>query len=135
MAVCSKSSSLSSTTVGVNVTIFMWADFSPLMLVSSQTYSHVATNGQVSIAISPKLTKVFYSYTTPTKTLTPVLKDVSLELGTFTDLAFVNATAFNSTAAIWSNRFNQSNFHLTDRFLVIRNDSYSASTYNKVFAE
>lgn len=90
LAVCSVAKSLNNTTVGVDVTIFMWADFSPLTLVSNQTYSYVAGNGQVSISISPSLTKVFYSYTTPTKTLTPVLKNVSLELGTFTDLNFVN---------------------------------------------
>lgn len=113
----------------------MWADFSPLTLVSNQTYSYVAANSQVFISITPSLSKVYYSYTSPTKTLTPVVKDVSLELGTFTDLTFLNKTAFNSTGAIWSNHFNQSNFHLTDRFLVMRNDSYSASTINAVFAE
>lgn len=78
MAVCSTSKSLNSTSIEVNITIFMWADFSPLTLVSTQTFSHVATNSIVSIFISPKLTKVFYSYTTPTKVLTPVLKNVSL---------------------------------------------------------
>jgi hypothetical protein len=133
-AICNQVSFKSTSSVQLNVTILMWVQLATLTLLKQQTYQYTAQQSNVSMQISPRLTKVYYSYFDAKGALVPIFKDIDFDLAAINDINFIDNASFIATANIWQNAFKNTNFYIDDKYIAIRNDS-SKSVTNTVYVE
>lgn len=112
----------------------MWLDLQSFTLIANQSLTYYSAKSSVFIAISPQLTKIFYSLYDSNGSQLAFIKAIDFETATITDINFVDLSLFAAIANIWNNKFAKSNLYFGDRFIAIRNDS-KASNINRNFVE
>jgi hypothetical protein len=133
-AICTQTAMNTTLLYQLEATIFIWLNLADVILLSNITETYLISNTIVYSAISPQLTKIFYTYYNSAGILTSVFKDINFETSTISNVNFIDASVFTATASVWSSHFTVNNFILADNFMAIRNDSIN-SVKNRYFVE